>query len=422
LLIPAGELVLHSKRGAGVELAEALTFGFSIRDTVRWISPIFSHPFDPAVDWWRTCYIGFSAALLAVVGFFRLRPGLKRFFGFLMAAVIVLSLGDNLPVSRWLWEHFSPLRFVRYPGNLTYLLLPVISLLVAAGMPNKRWLRGACVLAVALELLIYNFAGLKGASPRIWSRPSPLAQVLRQRLSGHRYLLSPLALEASSGRGVSDWAGRFYGLTNSPYRLESAGNFGEPLVPMASYRLMDALYSAKSAEAAAAFFPWCDISYLLTPKSLAPSSVFSFEGEALWALEHFIGRPAPSRAYWMSDQEAGRLPVAAEVPPSLSVKPLRSHFEGDDRLIVEGEGQGAGWAFVSHPLYPGWKAMLETPLGEGRVLPSAALSAFQKIPVPAGRWVLRLIYDPWTWKAGLLLSLASWAVWGIVLWRRFIIL
>ena len=80
------------------------------------------------------------------------------------------------------------------------------------------------------------FAGRAPSSSR---RAGPLHGAGSKAKAEGRYLLSPLALERHAGADVVDWKTRLYGLTNAPYRLRAAGNFGEPLTLRASYGMMD---------------------------------------------------------------------------------------------------------------------------------------------------------------------------------------
>ncbi len=407
LLLPAAQLVLHSRRSAGVELAEALRFGYSARDLLGWISPtLVGRTFDPGVDWYRTSYLGFAGFVLFVIGVVRLRDrrwGLVAWISF----VLLLTLGETFTPSRLLWAHFPPLRFVRYPGNVAYLALPAFVFAAAAGFGKlKSPLRLLAAVAVCVELLVSAWRGFAPAPRSLWSTRGPAVSALQARLDGHRFLLSPRALEADTGRGVQDWAWRLYGLAAAPYRLSEAAGFGEPLVPRASYELMDLLLSQKSARDAAAYFPWCDILYLLTPAPVPGAPALRHEGDALWSFERFAGSPAPARAYWLPGQEGAALPEAPATPSLPAARALAAASPREDRVEVEADTP-AGWVYLSQPRFPGWRAYLETPLGAGLSAAAPALGPFQKLPVPAGPWRLTLLYLPETFRAGVCVTVAA---------------
>lgn len=409
LLAPAVELVFHSRRSAGVGLAEALRFGFAWSDLPGWVSPVLLHrALDYGVDWWRTSYLGFVACAMVVLGLFALEKRRSLALAGWLGFIVLLTLGASFAPSRWLWAHLPPLRFVRYPGNVSYLAMPALALLAAAGLSRvpSRGARLALAGACALELLLCAWAGFKPAPWDLWNVRGPAVAALQARLDSHRFLLSPRAEEAETGRGVRDWVWRLYGLAPAPYRLSAAAGFGEPLVPQADYALMDRLFSAPSAQAAAAFFPWADIEYLLTPAPVGAPDL-RHETDALWSFERFTGAPAPARAYWLSVDDGAALPRDARPPEHVRARPLDVSLAREDRVDVEGDTR-AGWAYISQPRFPGWEAYLETPLGAGRAAARPALGPFEEFAVPAGRWRLTLLYRPETWRAGLLVSLLAW--------------
>jgi len=61
------------------------------------------------------------------------------------------------------------------------------------------------------------------------------------------------------------------------------------------------------------------------------------------------------------------------------------------------------------PHYPGWRALVD-----GQPVPLLrAYGALSALVLPGGAAEVRLVYDPWTFKAGAAVSAASWA--GILL-------
>ncbi|NNN06324.1 MAG: hypothetical protein HKL90_10530 [Elusimicrobia bacterium] len=404
-LIPALELAAHSRRAGGVERAEALTWSFVSGDLRQWISPLVVElfgKFRPAVDWWKCVYLGLIASAAAVRGLLILPRGRAAGLVLILAAVVLLILGSSNPFSRALWLGLAPLRFVRYPGNLAYLAsLPLLAL-VGAGLSRARR-APALAAALAVELLACGWYVTPAAPRDFFVEAGPLVRLLQAHLGATRYLISPLALETDSGRDVVDWKTRLYGVTNAPYRLRAAANFGEPLVPKDSYAFMEALYSLPGAAAAAAWLPWAGASCLLTRDAPSSTPLLIPEGRALW----FVSRAAQavSTAYWFDPVTGAALPAILPARPPVPGRPLKVERPREDRLSVSGEG--GGWVFLSEPRYPGWRAELDGPYGSAGAEPVPALGPFQKFRVPAGRWTLRLVYDPRSWRAGVLLSLAA---------------
>jgi hypothetical protein len=403
-LLPALELAALSRRASGVDPAEALQWGFSIADLRQWLSPLFVpySSFHPEVEWWKCVYVGVAAACAAGLGLRRLPRRRAAALAAVLAVVVLLILGGSNPLSRFLWAHFPPLRFVRYPGNLAYLALLPLAALVGAGFSRAR--KAPAVAALMLvELLVFARLSTPTAPRGLFTAAGPLVRALQSRLEGTRYLISPRALEASSGIGVEDWKTRLYGLTNAPYRLRALANFGEPLVPGPNYAFMDRVLSARGVDEAASWLPWAGASRLLTPAPPAPTPRLIPEDRALWSVSRAAAPVA--LAYQFSPEAGAALPSGIPAAPPALGRPLAVAREREDRFAVS--GAGAGWAYVAEPRYPGWRATLETPRGEGDVASLPALGAFQKIPVPDGPWTLRFLYDPASWRIGLLITLAA---------------
>lgn len=409
-LLPGAELLSLSRRSGGMELSETLLYGYSFGDFLQWLGPALVRPplFDPAVNWWKCSYLGLSGFGAVLAGLFVLDLRRRVWACALLGFAALLLLGESTPLSRALWANWPPLRFVRYPGNLSYLVLPLLSLLAAAAFQkaSAAWRRGLLLLAVC-ELSFYGWNAVPLAPRRLFSSAGPLVRELQDRLGQTRYLLSPLALERHSGLDVFDWKHRLYGMTNDPFRLRAAGNFGEPLVPSGNYAVMDFVYSRSSAQEAAGLLPWLGVSRLLAPRTFEPTPWLSPEGASLWSAARL--RSPVALAYWFDEASGERIPAGLPGPEGLPAPAmlLAERRWREDRFLVEGVSPRAGWVYVAEPLYPGWKVTLKTPNGRVAAKSEPALLAFQKIRVPAGAWRLEFLFDPLSWGLGLWLSCAA---------------
>ena len=415
-LLPALELAALSRRSGGVERAEALVWSFTAGDLRQWFSPLFVPlgAFHPAVDWWKCVYLGVAASAAAGLGLARLPRRRAAAVAAFLLAVAALTLGGSNPVSSFAWSHLAPLRYVRYPGNLAYLALLPLTALTGAGFARAG--RAPLLAAImAAELLAYGWYSTPTAPRALFTTAGPLVRVLQDRLDGTRYLISPRALEASRGIDVTDWKTRLYGLTNAPYRLRAVANFGEPLVPRASYEYMDRVLSASGVAEAAGWMAWAGASRLLTPGALPAGAGLVPEDRALWAISRAAAPAALARQFGSDEGAAlpGGLPSAL---PALSGRPLAVERSREDRFSIA--GAGAGWLYVAEPRFPGWRAELETPRGPGAAAPLPALGAFQKIAVPDGPWTARFVYDPLSWRLGVLLAAAALLAFGSYWYHR----
>ncbi len=405
-LLPGLELAARSRRSTGVGLDEALTWGFSPSDLLQWVGPlaIGMKDFHPAIDWTLCVYLGLAGAAAAAYGAVVLPRRRALVLGAAVIVVVILTLGASTPFSAALWRGLPPLRFVRYPGNLAYIALLPLAALAAAGFTDRR-LGPALVLASALELLVLGRGATPLATRGLFVQPGPLVWNLQQDLGDARYLISPKALQAAKGTDIFDWKQRLYGLTNAPFRLRAAANFGEPLVPAASYAAMDALLSLPSADAAAAWMPWIGASRLLTPEPPSSPRLVPVT-RALWNISALRATPV-SLAYLLTAKDGAALPAAwPPAPPDAARAPLEVRRERPDRFEVSGVGEG--WAYVAEPRFPGWTTTLTVAGAERAVVPEAALGAFQKVPTPPGPWTLRWRYEPGPWRLGLLIASFAW--------------
>jgi hypothetical protein len=93
---------------------------------------------------------------------------------------------------------------------------------------------------------------------------------------------------------------------------------------------------------------------------------------------------------------------------------LRTRF-GNQRVEVQTAAPAASLVVVSQAWYPPWKAYVD---GRPTKLWRANY-AFQALEVPAGRHRVELIYEDWTFRAGVALSIVGVLIWiGILIRSR----
>jgi hypothetical protein len=114
--------------------------------------------------------------------------------------------------------------------------------------------------------------------------------------------------------------------------------------------------------------------------SFDPSETVVLERRGTWA--------SPRRS---DDQEASQIAFAR-------------YSLNNVRLTVR--SPASGWLVLSDVYYPGWRAAVD---GQ----PAPVLRAnytFRAVAVPAGEHTVEMTFAPWTWRAGLALSVTTWLV------------
>ncbi len=414
LLLPASELFRHSVRALGIAQAEAFQFDLRPFDLLQWISPVLSglNRFNPAVNWWTCLYLGFSGFFLILMGLFKM-PFKKRIIWLLwMSSLLILSLAGANALSSYLWLRLPFLKFIRYPGNISYLILVPATLAAALGaqkiMGISKIPASLPVVFLAAELSFYAFNAFPLEPFSFFSYKGPLIEFLQKNLGTNRYLLSPLALEKSSGQGIYDWKSRLYGLTNSPFELAAAGNFGQPLVPADNYALMDFLYGSNGLQNAKKIMPWADIRHLLTPSKIPQTRSLKYRGLLIWQMYETTPSKNLGRAYFLSPQAGRSFPAGLAIPnPDIALEPLKvENLKDASGYRISGNGR-PGWVFLSEARYPGWKGYLKVAQETKPIASQPALKAFQKMEVPQGWSALFLIYDSDTVWWGIFISVFS---------------
>ncbi|MHB2025366.1 MAG: hypothetical protein ACYCPQ_01810 [Elusimicrobiota bacterium] len=415
LLIPAWELFRLSPRAHGLNAADIFRFQFFPSDLRQWISPVFVswQKFNPATEWWKCCYLGFIGWALILIGL--LSIGRRKAVGLclVIATVVILTLGNSIAISTIIWKSAGILKFIRYPGNLSYLAALPLAALAAAGA--QKFKRRSLILAIFLaELSIYGFNAFPLAPKALFTSAGPLTRFLQKSPDQSRYLLSPKTLEADRGFSYEDWKYRLYGLTNAPYHLAGGGNFGDPLAPTRNYSFLNLLYGQPSAAAAAALLPWGGISKFLTGKYPIRTPRLRPKADILWHI--YAAEPAASLAYIFSAGAGELIPKDARAEPMIGARPARWDMPREDFFEVFGKTAAPSWIFASWPRYPGWDARILTPLGARPVQTMPAMGAFMKIPVPAGRWLFQIRYNPESFTFGLAASVLSLFLLSLWFW------
>jgi len=411
-LLPGLEMV---RRSAGFDTETRTVTSIKAADLASAVSPLLAAETDAAGAKYplgSTFYIGFAAAAACLLGAGTLDRRRGLWLAAFLALCVLVLLGREGPGAGLAWR-LPPLRYLRFPGNFSFLLLGVSAPLVCLGLRRHRW-SGLFCLVIAAELLAYG-RGIEPTMPdSYFVRRGPLVSWLQENLGSHRYAASPIAALLQKGFGRSqeerflDFKDRLYADANLPYRLSAATGLGESLLFGPSLAVMDFVFRLPSQAAALPYFSWLDVRWLMSP-----GPAVTLPPVTDWVLEE---NPGAARARWIPASEAGRLAGGFEAAVSITGSEALHYSEPrEDRLTVIGVAPGPGSVFIADPLFPGWE--LYAPLRQPqRVEPRPALAAFQQVAAPGGQVWLEGVYRPLSLWVGALLSaicaagLAGWAL------------
>jgi hypothetical protein len=97
-----------------------------------------------------------------------------------------------------------------------------------------------------------------------------------------------------------------------------------------------------------------------------------------------------------------------------TLKTLEIHEETPNRVTIKVSTDGPGWLFQADTWFPGWRAQVDgdrVPLYNANFL-------FRAVPVPAGSHQVVLVYQPFSFYLGVLISLGTWAWLGVRFVRK----
>lgn len=158
-LFPFIELALQSTRAGGLSFSEATTWSFAARDFVQLLLPdpywygSSTEKYWANQNWLKTVYLGPVPFILA--GFYFLRRGFRAAaFALTLALFVVLSMGANTPVYRYIYEYIPLVDKIRYPVKFMFAAFVLMAVAAGLGLDSlkealKKGERGAARLILA---------------------------------------------------------------------------------------------------------------------------------------------------------------------------------------------------------------------------------------------------------------------------------
>jgi Bacterial membrane protein YfhO len=175
-ILPTLEYVAHSTRTAGFPFAEAANWSLQPISLLQLLFPHTSisvpygqqslgPAFEANLPFLQSIYLGVASLLLAVVGLVHGRD--RAFWGLILAAGVILALGDHTPLFQFLYD-VAPFLFARfrYPEKFFFIVSFATASLAAEGMESLLRHRegatraaltaGATIAGAALVLVVLN--------------------------------------------------------------------------------------------------------------------------------------------------------------------------------------------------------------------------------------------------------------------------
>jgi hypothetical protein len=474
-LIPTAEYLLNSQRADQVDFAQAAAYSFW---PWRLLSSISSNFFgNPAHGnywgygnfWEDAIYIGLPPLLLALSALVTLRRDKKlrplySFLTILGCVSILLALGSNTALFRWLYDHVPSFSLFQSPTRFSIWLVFALSLL--AGLQVEKWRvpKGRALywsrLAVAAAAAILLTAMVAAALAD--SRPQVIALAL---VPTGAVALAMAIMNLRQAKLKMNWAWLVSGLVaidllvagwglNPGASLDVYAERGGPVIEVEEGRLFllaedervlkfeilfrfDDFFSAAPVEVRRSALPniflldgvrsannfdplvpstykdWVDTlatsDELEQSKLLAEASVNTIERLNAGGEIELVPIESLPRARMVSCGGTGGSDELNDC--STTNRPVHILSETANSVTVGVDG--SGWLLLADTLYPGWTAMVD---GESRPI-MLADGLYRAVRIQQGDEQVLFQFTPFSFAIGAALSAAGLLATAF-LWRR----
>ena len=336
------------------------------------------------------------------------------------------------------------------PGQYYIALLWLLLCILALAGARESLLPLASVLLLCADILLYRVDSYDFGPAELISKPASIQTLERDpRLRDFKFadrtyvrtyaLLHPKSPEVEEGlstllQAVSPAANALWGVASV------SGNLALGLQRhVLAEQLLDAeLGAGEEKTAGLRLLDFAAVKYLTVGQHFAmPGFEEAFADEALQV--RIVENPAAyprfqffDEAVFVGDAQQAAAALAnlerralvvelggGQVPASARLPRGEQHMtllrERSDRYVLTAGSSSPVWLYLADANYPGWHAYLDgarTPVYSAQLLGKA-------IYLPAGEHTVELVFEPWSFRVGLVLSLASGcALLGCLLWPR----
>ncbi len=298
----------------------------------------------------------------------------------------------------------------------------------------RRWLGGLFLALLALDLIGLGLhLEVEPNDPTLGFRHEDVAAFLRQATQRH-----PFRIEVATGawqpdaalvHGLYDVGGVYNPLGLAPYQAYrwAVGERGSPL-----YNLLGVKYVL--ADKGAPPGPPGDERFVPVYTASASLDVYENtaalpralvvhcaqvvpEHAAAWEAIHAPDFDPAQTVVLEETWVAGRDLPGADCGTAAEDGAVTFVRYGSNRVELSVRASAGGFLVLSDVYYPGWRATVDG-------VPVEVLRAnyvFRAVPLPAGEHTVEMLFVPWTWRAGLAVTLVTWGALGIWVALRVLI-
>jgi len=383
-----------------------------------------------------TIWAVYALALLAGIGIDNWRrPDGRGLYWTRLGAAGALAISIGAGLTYYAMGDVSP-TFIRAPALAGFWALGAGVLALNAPEKSSRtgpsnWWSWAVVLWIAADLLVAGWGLNPGIDTVFYSEPAAIDQVQNYIGEGRVYLSTDNEdalkynrfLRFDSFYPTDDWDALRASLLPNINMLDSiahASNF-DPLVPGRYHQWIESLDNVGSVKRG-------NLLDLMGVTVL--EEVDTPHGDGV----QFIPREGASRLRWVpcavyveDDVEAreqiflGELDFenkvilegakAPQIPECLSNQgQVHIAEESPNELLIRIRSDASGWVVLSDIWYPGWQASLDG--NPAQILQANFL--FRAVKVPQGIHFVRLVYRPFEFYFGVVISLVAWCSFIVV--------
>lgn len=432
--LPTMELLQHSIRGGpGISFLEAVTYSFPLDNFFGLIYPfrILHHPdrfTGEKFFWIWSAWWGFTASFLILFSF---KSKYKKLIllGFCLSGIGILwAMGEYCPFFKFFYEKISFLHLFRYPPVALYLTSASVALLILAGFHSiqtsklnkflKKTILIVLTLMLAAELWFYSLNLTPTIIPEYYHitfnaiksvlKDNHGTVLLSNKVNSQRRLAG-----MSSEEAQMRFRAYLFDLTNLPYRIKTINPSGEPLALLSFQELYQNLASSNSIKESKPLINFWNITHFLTEDS--QSAGWKIVGQDK-DLKIYKNPEALGDVFGLEKQKTQPTSSGQEKLKFFSPALTKIY---NHKIISQLSSKVSGLVIFTTPYYHGWElycAICDSKSNK-KITTFSFRNYFTGSYITHGEHLLYLVYQPVSWKIGMILFILTILIFALILLR-----